>query len=82
MCYPDGQRTRWASSHVRRAPLLCSRDQPPINRNPQCTKEQALENGCVLLVFFLSRVGIWEGEESKFYFLGYKFAILGIVSFL
>lgn len=35
----------------------------------------------LLLSSFLLRVGIWEGEESKFYFLGYKFVILGIVAF-
>ena len=34
------------------------------------------------VVSFSVEGGIWEGEESKFYFLDYKFVILGIVSFL
>lgn len=31
---------------------------------------------------FPLRVGIWEGKESKFHFLDYKFVFLNIVSFL
>lgn len=33
-------------------------------------------------VFFSMRVGIWEGKESKFHFLDYKFVFLNIVSLL
>lgn len=53
------------------------------DRNPQYTKWQALENGCVSLVTVFS-IDSWDLGEKKtnFYFLDYKFVILGIVAFV
>lgn len=55
----------------------------PENRNPQYTKWQALENGCISLVVVFS-IDSWDLGEKKanFYFLDYKFVILGIVTFV
>lgn len=53
------------------------------DRNPQYTKWQALENGCISLVIVFS-IDSWDLGEKKtnFYFLDYKFVILGIVAFV
>lgn len=55
----------------------------PGNRNPQYTKWQALENGWISLVVVFS-IDSWDLGEKKanFYFLDYKFVILGIVTFV
>lgn len=54
----------------------------PVNRNPQYSKWQALEHGCISFVVF--SIDSWDLGEKKtnFYFLDYKFVILGIVAFV
>lgn len=56
---------------------------PSQETNPQYTKWRALENGCTSLVIVFS-IDSWDLGEKKtnFYFLDYKFVILGIVAFV
>lgn len=68
-----------ASSHPRQAPLLCSWDPLPMNRNPQCTKEQALENGCIFFYRLLFCWGLGFGRERKANFIFLTISLLFLV---
>lgn len=79
LCVPGAQSRRTSSQPK----ASISYWVPSQETNPQYTKWRALENGCISLVIVFS-IDSWDLGEKKtnFYFLDYKFVILGIVAFV
>lgn len=88
LCRASSEHRTWAlcsqvgaSSHPKPAPLLWGWDPLPMNRNPQCTKEQALENGCVFFYRLLFCWGLGFGRERKANFIFLTINLLSLVLF-